>query len=103
MADRWTRLEDELPPEGTYVETKIEDEHGARNRTRLVRHGQHYFLPPPSEDVHIYYRPTHWRPLDDLEAFAETCRQAVRDDARRQIAGIDAALAKAKEGRHGNG
>lgn len=50
-----------LPPEGLIVETKIDDEHGCRNKGRLYRRGKLWFLPDGS--MYVYYTPTHWRPL----------------------------------------
>jgi hypothetical protein len=54
----WTRVEDQLPPEGEVVDTKIDDIGGARNHQRLIRQGRLYFFEDRS--MYVYYRPTHW-------------------------------------------
>ena len=46
-------------PEGQVVETKIDDEHGARNVRLLQRRGRLWFF--PDQSMYVYYRPTHWR------------------------------------------
>lgn len=55
----WKKTVDELPEEGVVVETKIHDEYGERNHTRLKRSGNLWFL--ADDSMYVYYRPTHWR------------------------------------------
>ena len=55
----WHLTSVSLPPEGLIVETKIDDEHGCRNKGRLYRRGKLWFLPDGS--MYVYYTPTHWR------------------------------------------
>lgn len=50
-------------PEGIEVETKIDDSGGVRNEQNLVRQGSFWFFPDRS--MYVYYRPTHWRALQD--------------------------------------
>jgi hypothetical protein len=49
----------ETAPEGKVVETKLDNEHGDRNHTTLMRKGDLWFFPDMS--MYVYYRPTHWR------------------------------------------
>lgn len=56
--DNWQPIT--TAPEGVEVATKIDDAHGARNETTLVRKGALWFFPDMS--MYVYYRPTHWRP-----------------------------------------
>jgi hypothetical protein len=51
----------ETAPEGVYVLTKIDDEHGARNEATLKRVGNLWFM--QGADMYVYYRPTHWMRL----------------------------------------
>ena len=57
--ERWIKVTDKLPPENLVVETKIDDEHGVRNLTKLKRRGRLWFF--PDESMYVYYAPTHWR------------------------------------------
>lgn len=52
-------------PEGVTVETKIDDERGVRNVTKLNRSGKLWFT--PDGIMYVYYTPTHWRPVQDQE------------------------------------
>lgn len=52
----WIKILDEKPPENVSVKTKIDDEHGCRNRQNLIRKGNLYF----SDGMYVYYMPTHW-------------------------------------------
>lgn len=58
MSD-WTSTLNELPDDGILVLTKIDDENGPRNEAELQRRGNLWF----SGDMYMYYRPTHWKPL----------------------------------------
>lgn len=57
----WRRTEYEPAPEGVVVSTKIDDEQGVRNVTTLKRQGNLWFV--PDGEMYVYYRPTHWRPV----------------------------------------
>ena len=56
----WIKTNEELPPDGVVVETKIDDGKpaGVRNEQRLVRQGGLWFFPDGS--MYVYYTPTHW-------------------------------------------
>jgi hypothetical protein len=60
---RWFSVKDQLPPEGTIVDTKIHDSHGCRNESHLLYRGGMWWVRDGS--MYIYYVPTHWRPLVD--------------------------------------
>ena len=47
-------------PDGTIVETKIDDANGCRNEQQLRRGRNLWWFPDGS--MYVYYRPTHWRP-----------------------------------------
>ncbi len=49
-------------PTGEVVETRIDDGHGIRNQTTLVRDGNLWFFPDRS--MYVYYSPTHWRAVE---------------------------------------
>lgn len=55
----WILCDDELPPDGIIVETKIDNERGVRNEQMLLRQGRLWFFPDRS--MYVYYTPTHWR------------------------------------------
>jgi hypothetical protein len=55
----WIRVEKELPPSGTVVDTKIDDMNGARNEQQLVRNANLWFH--PDGKMYVYYKPTHWK------------------------------------------
>jgi hypothetical protein len=48
----------ETAPERIPVETKIHDEHGARNVQVMKRTGRLWWI----GEMYVYYQPTHWRP-----------------------------------------
>ena len=52
----------ETAPEGQPVMTKIDDARGLSNEQPLKRQGNLWFFVDGS--MYIYYRPTHWKPLD---------------------------------------
>lgn len=56
----WESVKESPPPENTVVETKIDDEDGARNECRLKRRGRLWWF--TDDSMYIYYTPTHWRP-----------------------------------------
>jgi hypothetical protein len=47
------------PPQNVVVETKIDDEKGVRNISKLYLSGNLWWLPDGS--MCVYYQPTHWR------------------------------------------
>jgi hypothetical protein len=49
----------ESAPENVVVQTKIHDEQGERNVTKLKRSGRLWFVPDGA--LYVYYTPTHWR------------------------------------------
>lgn len=55
----WNDTRKDPPPDDVVVETKIDDEHGERNRQTLKRRGRLWFVPDGS--MYVYYEPTHWR------------------------------------------
>lgn len=55
----WMPCEIQLPPEGSVVETKIDDDRGERNVQTLKLQGRMWFVPDGS--MYVYYAPTHWR------------------------------------------
>lgn len=57
-ASVWIRCDNELPPEGEEVMTKIDDTDSCRNTQALKRHRGLWFFPDMS--MYVYYRPTHW-------------------------------------------
>lgn len=58
MSD-WKKISEQLPPEETVVETKIDDGNGCRNVQKLKRRGRLWFF--PDDSMYVYYTPTHWR------------------------------------------
>ena len=54
----WVNCKDKLPENGKAVLTKIDDGHGCRNQTVLVRQGNLWYFPDHS--MYVYYEPTHW-------------------------------------------
>jgi hypothetical protein len=61
----WTLITSGSPPEGVTVETKIDDGEGCRNVRTLKRKGRLWFYPDASG--YVYYTPTHWRELPEVE------------------------------------
>lgn len=56
----WISTNQQLPPNGVIVETKIDDKDGVRNIQDLkLSDGRIWFL--PDGKMYVYYRPTHWR------------------------------------------
>lgn len=55
----WNKTAATLPPMDTEIETKVDDEGGVRNRQRLVKINDYWFI--PKESTCVYYTPTHWR------------------------------------------
>ena len=57
----WKKTNIELPEDGVVVETKIEDESGTRNLSKLILKNGLWFFDDMS--MYVYYTPTHWRAL----------------------------------------
>ena len=55
----WIKCKNALPKDGVEVMTKIDDQRGSRNETKLKRHGRLWFFPDMS--MYVYYDPTHWK------------------------------------------
>ena len=54
----WVRVDEDLPPDGKTVLTKIDDENGERNLALLkFQHNLWWF---PDMSMYVYYSPTHW-------------------------------------------
>jgi hypothetical protein len=58
----WIKCSDNLPDHNIVVDTKIDDADGCRNEQALKRQGTLWFVPDGS--IYVYYRPTHWKPLE---------------------------------------
>lgn len=69
MEKEWISVRESLPPENVIVQTKIHDSRGCRNQGRLYRYKNLWFLPDGS--MYVYYTPTHWRPVLELEEVSE--------------------------------
>ena len=59
----WKRTDQELPPDGVVVQTKIDDARGCRNEQPLKRVGSLWFVTDGS--MYVYYCPTHWKKADE--------------------------------------
>lgn len=60
--EHWHRTTTILPDIGEVVETKIDDENGPRNESKLKRGGANGRLWFTSDGgMYVYYTPTHWR------------------------------------------
>ncbi len=57
----WKIISKDPPPQKTVVMTKIDDEDGVRNETKLVLQGRLWWLPDFS--MYVYYTPTHWKEI----------------------------------------
>lgn len=58
---QWISTKEKLPPQKQIVLTKIDDQYGKRNETRLYFHNHLWWLSDGS--MYVYYRPTHWKPI----------------------------------------
>lgn len=63
-------------PEGVVVETRISDAGGERNVQRLERSGRLWFMPDAS--IHVFYTPTHWRPVENNDERLARYEQALQ-------------------------
>lgn len=54
----WKLINEETPPKGRIIKTKIDDESGVRNEQELRWDGKLWWLPDGS--MYVYYTPTHW-------------------------------------------
>ena len=74
----WKRCADELPPADILVMTKIDDSDGCRNEGMLKRYQREentrslWFVRDGS--MYVYYSPTHWRELTQIEKLKEKNR-----------------------------
>lgn len=73
-------------PQDRLVMTKIDDAKGVRNEQKLKRSGHLFF----SGDSYVYYEPTHWRELTDIEKLrhkneAERLAIDAMDRAHREL------------------
>lgn len=57
-ANKWIRIIDRLPPENKEVETKIDDDMGARDEKELYRVRKAWLYPNGERCID---EPTHWR------------------------------------------
>ena len=57
----WIRVQDQMPPNGTLVETMIADENGVRSEALLKRDGRLWWV--EGGEMYVYYIPTHWRAI----------------------------------------
>ena len=58
---KWKNVDQELPPHDVVVDTKIDDDQGIRNETRLRRRNGLWFFEDNS--MYVYYEPTHWKEI----------------------------------------
>jgi hypothetical protein len=72
MSPAWIRTDEQLPPEGVPVHTKIDDSRGCRNEQTLKRKGGVWFFTDMS--MYVYYTPTHWKHTDLYQAAMESNR-----------------------------
>ena len=64
MAKNWQTIK--TAPEHKVVYTKIDDNKGRRNETKLIRQGRLWFFPDMS--MYVYYDPTHWAEIEETSA-----------------------------------
>jgi hypothetical protein len=57
----------ETAPENVMVMTRIDDGNGIRNEQILHRNGNMWY----GGDMYVYYCPTHWRSLTQIERLKE--------------------------------
>lgn len=62
----WVECENELPPDGETVATKIDNAKGCRNEQPMYRRGRLWVL--PESKMYVYYTPTHWHSIDTIGA-----------------------------------
>ena len=62
----WISFQEQLPPEGVTVHTKIDDEHGFRNEQNLTRRGNFMYMSKGDElfNMYVYYLPTYWKYIE---------------------------------------
>jgi len=63
MDTQWQPIADAggwLAPDKEEVWTKIDDDGGERNITKLTRRGNLWFTEPDGTGMYVYYTPTHW-------------------------------------------
>lgn len=81
MNREWHEIK--LAPANEIVETKIDDEHGARNQALLKRQGSLWFFADGS--MYVYYTPTHWRrpAPEQLEKLAREYEDKAKEHIKR--------------------
>lgn len=52
-------------PEGVLVHTKVDDENGCRNESKMVRRGRLWYTGTGKNAMYVYYMPTHWAPVTE--------------------------------------
>lgn len=62
----WIKCSTTMPANNEVVETKVDEGAGVRNEQTLKRQGNLWFFPDGS--MYVYYRPTHWRPVNGPRA-----------------------------------
>lgn len=76
-------------PEKQLVMTKIDDTNGVRNEQAMYRQDHLWF----AGDMYVYYSPTHWRPLTEIERLRiknEEERKAIEQLARaKSLLGLE--------------
>jgi hypothetical protein len=75
---RWTSTQEQLPPQGAVVETKIDDSAGERKIQKLRRRGRLWYF--ADDSMYVYYTPTHWRQTEPAPPIEPT--PAVMDAKR---------------------
>lgn len=61
----WIKTTDKLPERNVVVETKMDDFEGTSKNRKLKLIGCLWYT--PDEGMYVYYSPTHWRPVKDLD------------------------------------
>lgn len=69
--DGWIACRDEMPPDGTVVDTKIDYGLGVRNRQELSFHRNLWWAGEGRDAMYVYYSPTHWKALEPNPSLTE--------------------------------
>jgi hypothetical protein len=68
MDNNWISIKEKYPPLREVVETKVEKDGKEYNVQPMKRDGlagRLWFFPDGS--MYVYYEPTHWRPLSNIQ------------------------------------
>ena len=65
---KYKQIKNEEPPENTFVHTKIDDEHGERNKQIMKLSNGLWFT---RDGMYVYYKPTHWAYMETNESLYE--------------------------------